>query len=837
MSHLLHEYIARQVASRLRDRRVVVWYDPHARFGAFLRELTAKPEMPIQRVTVDGVEASLAEYTGSIYELRARLEPLVSIDEPDPLIIFVSGLEPSDGSPLKELEIGGTAWTPQLRQVARHALRARFTDGVIDDLLRPEAVSYEDIAAASSGRSDEQPSMLKTILGGSTSEVQLATWLANPNLDGIIEEKEAKVELQKLVSSRLALELPGGELTKWRAISARFVLAVEFRSDLGGDPPPELDPIPDSTNEVVHRARTIADHLRTTHGERYAEIADQAESELGLATAAIDPLQLGTIDTFRFEEAALLARCAELVREGNYVAVAELADRRRDSFWLAEDVDRQAQWEAIRLAARLGSRADDVKADLESPPADVAGWVTRYVENWQHLDRAQRKLEAWIPKLDDDPDERVVAAVRSRYDEVVNELARRFCLALESSGWDVPGVRHQTSIFDDLVRPVSGQVAFLMVDAMRFEMGAELADRLTPHGEVTLEPALSVLPSITVTGMAAMMPGASSSFSVADLGTKLAAEVDGVLLRDLSARKKHLAARSPSSVDLELGKVMQTSRSRLQSRIRDKDLVVVRSQEIDFYGEGGFGYQARTVMDTVVDNLARAIRKLATAGVTRFVIAADHGHLFSAENRDESMRIEAPGGDTIELHRRCWAGRGGSTPPACVRVAARRLGNDADFDLVFPAGAGVFRAGGDLAFHHGGPTLQEMVIPVITFRPDSAPAAPTEPPTMAVGEVPAAITNRMFTVQLTNASLLGSGRPVRPVLVSEGRQVGAVGMALGATEQADGSVVLDQGREASIGFMLDDDTVESLRIVVLDPATDAELYRSPADIPVALGVG
>jgi hypothetical protein len=37
--------------------------------------------------------------------------------------------------------------------------------------------------------------------------------------------------------------------------------------------------------------------------------------------------------------------------------------------------------------------------------------------------------------------------------------------------------------------------------------------------------------------------------------------------------------------------------------------------------------------------------------------------------------------------------------------------------------------------------------------------------------------------------------------------------------------------------MLDDESVENLRIVVLDPATDAELYRSPADIPVQLGVG
>ncbi len=43
--------------------------------------------------------------------------------------------------------------------------------------------------------------------------------------------------------------------------------------------------------------------------------------------------------------------------------------------------------------------------------------------------------------------------------------------------------------------------------------------------------------------------------------------------------------------------------------------------------------------------------------------------------------------------------------------------------------------------------------------------------------------------------------------------------------------------EAEIAFLLTDDTVDSLRVVFRDPTTDAELYRSPTDIAVKLGVG
>src|SRR5204863_5324366 len=168
-------------------------------------------------------------------------------------------------------------------------------------------------------------------------------------------------------------------------------------------------------------------------------------------------------------------------------------------------------------------------------------------------------------------------------------------------------------------------------------------------------------------------------------------------------------------VDVSLDEVLSLQPSKLSKKISGAQVVVVRSQEIDHAGETGFTFQARQVMDTVIDNLARAIRKLAAAGIEHAVVSADHGHLF-ASDRDESMRTDAPGGETVELHRRCWVGRGGATPPGCVRVAASALGYASDLEFVFPTGSGVFKAGGDLAFHHGGTSLQELIIPVLTVR-------------------------------------------------------------------------------------------------------------------------
>jgi hypothetical protein len=204
------------------------------------------------------------------------------------------------------------------------------------------------------------------------------------------------------------------------------------------------------------------------------------------------------------------------------------------------------------------------------------------------------------------------------------------------------------------------------------------------------------------------------------------------------------------------------------------------------------------------------------------------------------MRIDAPGGEEIDLHRRCWIGRGGSTPAGCVRVTAPELGYEGDFDLVLPRGTAVFKAGGDLAFHHGGASLQEMIIPVVTVRMDLAHTAgpPSEP--VKAGNLPEAVTNRIFSIELRlggrDQRLDSKPTKVRPLLYANGKQVGAAGMVLDAEfDRASGCLMLEPGKHATVVFMLVDDTISTVRIVVQDPQTDGQLYQSP-DIPVRLGV-
>ncbi len=849
--HPLHDYVAKQLAGNLKDRRVVVWYDERAEFQPFVNEVRGGPRSagePVP-VAIGGTKASLAEYAGSMFELRAVVEPHVGGDKPDAVVIYMPGVKhDTKASALMELEKAGRTWKPDLKQFAKNVLLQKYTLGVVDEMLPfDRKVSYEDLARAAAGNSGaEPPSILKSIFHDTSgNDALLAAWLVSDARDTEIVSKEATRELTKLVKARLGLDLTAdASLAKLRAVTLRYVLAGEFRFDLLCDPPAWLDAVSKPSSKDQEQAvRELARHLRASFPNTYPDLADRIERELGLSTARLQPGALGAIDTFRFEERELLRHAAALVVEAKFDEALTLVAEREHSFWLDRDVGRRAQWEAVRHMAEVGRLAVHVRAAIAKTAINSATWLEAYTDRdgWHRLDLAQRRLEAWVATLDDEPEERPLAVVRRAYDDACHAMANGFTKALGYAGWTVPGALQQTRIWSEIVEDRPRPVAYFLVDAMRFEMGAELAERLPKSSEVSMRPAVAALPSITPIGMAALMPGASASFGMAEQAGQLSVRIDDTFLPDLAARKKFAAARVPKLIDVALDELLSLQPSRLARKVDGAQVIVVRSQEIDHAGEAGFTFHARQAMDSVIDNIARAIRKLATAGVEHCVVAADHGHLFLPSDRDESMRIDAPGGQTVDLHRRCWIGRGGVTPGGCVRVPATSLGYASDLDVVFPTGCGVFKAGGDLAYHHGGPSLQELVIPVLTIRTKAAKPARIDDRPVTVTGIPSAVTNRIFSVRLEltaqNLSLFSKMLVVRPLLMADGRQVGVVGMAIDAElDDATRAVTIAADKPANVAFLLQDDSIPSLRIVIQDPATDAELYRSPADIPVRLGV-
>jgi hypothetical protein len=845
--HPLHEYLCKKINEMVEKHLVVVFYDPRNEFQTFFdRELreAGRGYGDLPRTFIGERLTFLARFSGSYFALRAAVEPIAALDKPEPLVIYIPGMEHDRQlSVLMELEKGGTCYEPQLKQIALNVLRKRFTDGQIDEMLRPTTVTYEDIVSfLAQGDEGKPASILRTIFDCTQSEALISRWIADESKDDVIQTKEAIPELLKLIETRLGLALPDTViLPDARTKTMRYVLVGEFRSDLNCEPPDSIGMVPvPSGKEQRDRLRGVANILRNEYSEKYVGLADCVASDLNLDKAGLDAACLGKIDTFRVEERRLLAYAGNLIAGRKYKEALGIVSERIRSYWIDKDVSRQAQWEACHLMAELGQEIERVRSDISQMGGAPAKWIESYAGEraWHRIDGLQRRLETWVAKMDEEPEtEKALGVIRRDHEELLKKMADGFAKAFADAAWAITGILQQTHVYPDVVQTMGGRTAYFWVDALRFEMGVDLAEQLQGAKDITLRPAIASLPTITPVGMAALLPGASASFSVTDYKGKIAANVEDSIMPGPNERLKLLKAKVPDVFDITLGKLLGTAPSKLAKMLGEASLVVVRSQEIDFVGELDGDLLARQVMDTVIGNIARAVKKLAAAGIEKFVITGDHGHQFSIR-KEEDMRTDNPGGNTIGIHRRCWIGHGGSTPTGTVRIGGAELGYATDLDFVFPAGLGIFKASGGLAYHHGGFSLQEIVIPVLSFR---MPPPESQPATKAAAQLrnlPDKITNRTFGIRVWVPTdlFVPDAVKVKIVLISNNEQVGQAGMAVSAEiDRTTGVLRIKPGTEASVGLMLTRDDCTAVRIVILDPNTDAVIDQSK-EIPVSLGV-
>ena len=850
---IVASFMDRRIGAELNERGVLVWYDPARAWQPWIQTAhggsSPGKETTAAQVTIGGRDAHLVVSVGSHYEVLQACEPLVSGPDPPRLLVYVPG-EPylEMLSPLRELECLGGVKEPyqrDLTQVARQAFQsAGLSESKIDELVNRDGLDFAYLDSISVGDGGASP--LAPVFGSSRELDVIPSFLAEPERRAEAAAKGLLPEVARLASQGLGLALKAEADAEAMAQElARALLAAEFRRDLETDAPKEISLLPQpATDEQHERVTKVCGRLRYEFAVEYEELATRVQEELGLQHADIDPLKLGRIDTFPFEEERLLEACDALLLRGEARKALEIVDARATSFWtsVARHPDRHAAWRACGELATLALKAREAKTALKAAPDKPQEWLERYAgENGLHsLDRSFRRTRYRLKRMEDEAAlDRAASYVFRLYEGVLESMTLGFTASLRRNGFAVPGTLSQVSVYAQRVAPISDTVGYFLVDSLRFEMGAELLEHLEGIGATAtrLEPAVASIPTITPIGMASVLPGAERSFTVTEDSGGVYGTVEGRSLRRASDRMDHAKSVVPSLVEMTLDQVIaELSKRKLKSAIEGAKVVIVRSLEIDSAGESLQSGLAQRVMGTVLEDVRKGVLRLAAAGIRRFVITADHGHLF-ATRRGEDMRIDPPdGGKKVGLHRRCWIGRGGSTPSACIRVAGRDLGYDTDLDFVFPEGLGVFKGGGDLSYHHGGLSLQELIIPVLSFELVRAePKGRRKPESVILEGVPDKITNRIFSFYVSPSQADVEPRSLRitAVAANDQRTVGQVIYGDIGFEEASKLLRLENLDPVSVAMQLDDDDVEELRLIVADANTGL-LLKDTEPIPVDL---
>ena len=849
---IVASFMDRRVGAELNERGVLVWYDPARAWQPWVQaahgESLLGEEATVAQVTIGGRDAHLVISTGSHYEVLQACEPLLSGSEPSRLLVYVPG-EPylETLSPLRELECLGGEKEPyqrELTQVARQALQsAGLSESKIDELLNRDGLDFAYLDSISVG--DEGASPLAPVFGSSRELDVLPSFLAEPGRRAEAEHKGLLPEVAQLVSQGLGLRVSDDADAEAVAQElARALLVAEMRSDLDGPEPVAISQIrgPHSDDQV-ERVRTVCRKLRLEHPGTYEALADTVEQELGLAQAEIDPETLGHIDTFRFEERSLLGACDRLLVSGKAARALELVEARSQSFWtsIGRFPARHADWQACGELARLAIEIERVSKQVRSTPANASRWVTNYTraDGWHLIDQRHRRARHLLAGVEQSETlEAGSMKVFASYNQLLERMTTGFAAMVKGADWASESLLHQTSIYNTRVAKQAAPVAYLLVDALRYEMAIELKSQLEAVGatEVHLEPAIAAVPTITDVGMVALLPGAELRFSIEQVPKGIAGSVGGVPHRGSPARMDYAKGAIPGLVEMSMDSLSELSSRKVATEVANAPVVVIRSTEIDGAGERLPNEIARLVMTMVLAVICKAVRALANAGVEQFVVTADHGHLFGSKLGDD-MKIDPPAGGTcVDLHRRCWIGRGGDTPSSCLRLIGRDLGYDTDLDIVVPKGTGVFKPGGDLAYHHGGLSLQELIVPVLTFSLEGREAAKRSKTDLLLLKGPKQVTNRIFSVGLTSTQLKGLD-PLRlrvlAVSADHGTPVGRATFATSCWDADRQTVELTAGGSVDVGLQLEDEEVQELRVLVVEVGTERVL-KDTQPIPVNL---
>lgn len=732
------EFLEAELRTTVLRRGVVFWLDGDGHYSAFvdrLREARAGGALPY---LVYG-------YRGSHLSLMLALEGIAAGADPVPLLIHLPGFneETVRETPCLELYASGTPYRKALAMLVSDAAAGRVSPEEIAVIQARPGLTLEEADAWLAGLVKDGGPEVGAELRALSPAALIEDLLGGHRVSGRLHRSGVVEALWQALSVRMGLSkvwkdatLPPSSLGREDVahVMASWALAVEYVDDLKRAPvSPLLAGIRELPRTVIQSCREVASHLRERHAAFYVRTADETEVLLDDEVRAAKAEDLGRVDTFRFEEDRVFEAAVVALKGSKWDVAAEWSTRRVESgaaaFWLRDQPVRQSAWQWIGKAARLGQAVDRAGGRLGVEPASESGLeeaVEAYVQRGAEVDRAHRELEQGRVSLLSSalPEfaqlRSCVDATRRVWRNWADAWARDFNAVCREGGFLPPTGLQQRTLFDEVVRPMvqeTGTTAYFVVDALRYEMVGELATEM--GGEtatlVTVKARLAELPTVTEVGMNVLAPVAQGGKLVpvfAGDGSGIVGFQSGEFrVSDPDTRKRAMQDRVGGSTCpwLALEEVVNRDIAALRRSVAQARLVVVHSRELDIAGENGMG---PAMFGQVLSQLRAAWRLLREAGVRRFVFTGDHGFLLLDDSAGSVQRH----GRQVDPKRRHVFTPVPADHNGEVRVALSDIGYEGVSGyLQFPETTSVFdRGGGSPGFVHGGNSLQERVIPVLT---------------------------------------------------------------------------------------------------------------------------
>jgi len=445
------------------------------------------------------------------------------------------------------------------------------------------------------------------------------------------------------------------------------------------------------------------------------------------------------------------------------------------SFW-----SRQGEvsgWLLCQIILKLLKEMEKAKANIEKTTS-LERFIESYAEEWWKIDRYYREFKMSLLRANTDINP-IAPWVELIYKEIVQKMNSRFSDVIDKLNVLWSGkIKRQKDFWQAFVAEKGEKMAIFYIDALRYELGKVLEERLSQEFRVTVEPLVSEIPTETAVGMSMLLPHEGEPEIAVEEG-KIVVKEGKTVIRNKEERKERLKKYAPDICFIELEELNKPDFKQLRERF-----LVVFSIKLDSLGSA-LGTSALSLYVELLRNIEKGVKKVFEWGTEKVFIVSDHGFYMLDKIKD----IEK-----IEIKCRS----------ALVKSERYILGK----------GLEKVKAPGRYDFLHGGLTLQEVVTPLIIvdrfFKPLKVSVK------IKLGkDLKDGIRNQIFKIVLcpeTKGLFGDQPRTVRIFCEKDGRRVSNEAMAV--VKDNDEEVTLRLESSVKTGKVVikavDDETLERL---------------------------
>lgn len=578
--------------------------------------------------------------------------------------------------------------------------------------------------------------------------------------------------------------------------------------------------------------------------EKYDELSDKIAAKLNVhdVFSKMLPEDLVSCDTFRdIDEIISHWLVGRLLAEDTGAAlngqtIPQICDSRMKQHFGKQNED---------CYLMLKSAYQIICAGKYQAPEEFLDIVNTYCEKDFLLDREYRYFYYHYDRIDDTSDfEQLQVRVENIYtNDYLSELLPRWNYGLKEIDdfndiYFQQSLQLQRNFYKITVGAAMNneRTVVIISDAMRYEVGKELFERISDDPkskDIKIKPMLSVLPSYTRLGMAALLP--YQELTMTDDYKVLA---NGILCDSLQGRQEVLQSSCNDSVCVQFDDIKTANKEKLRSIFTGKQVVYVYHNQIDARGdkqntEDEVFVACEEAIEEIIDLMHRIS---VNANTYRFIVTADHGFIYKRDKLTESDKIDVSSKKAF-VNRRFVVDKEPIREDGVLSMSMGEvLGNDDDKIVSFPIGSNVFKvAGGGANFVHGGSSPQEMLVPVIDIKMERGHMQ-TKPAQVILVSTMSKITNKIVSMSFMTEAVTDTVKETtyRLYFISEdGERISNENILVADSREQE-----DLKRITQLKFTFKDqkyDRNKQYFLVACDESNNVEALRHPMIIDIAFG--